>query len=64
MPGGEAQCREAALLIADGRDREAVAPLAEAMRRAKSLDRYEKVRDREMYAWAEKTLAELRARGF
>jgi hypothetical protein len=64
MPGGEAQCREAALLIADGRDREAAAPLAEAMRRAKSLDRYEKVRDREMYAWAEKTLAELRARGF
>ncbi|HEY0013388.1 MAG TPA: tetratricopeptide repeat protein [Allosphingosinicella sp.] len=63
MPGGEAQCREAALLIADGRDREAAAPLAEAVRRAKSLDRYEKVRDRDMYAWAEKTLAELRARG-
>jgi hypothetical protein len=64
MPGGEAQCREAALLIADGRDCEAITPLAEAMRRAKSLDRYEKVRDREMYAWAEKTLAELRAQGF
>jgi hypothetical protein len=63
MPGGEAQCREAALLLADGRDREAAAPLAEAVRRAKALDRYEKLRDRDMYAWAEKTLAELKARG-
>lgn len=64
MPGGEAQCREAALLIQEGRDREAAPPLAEAERRARNLDTYEKHRDKEMYAWASKTLAELRARGF
>jgi hypothetical protein len=64
MPGGEAQCREAALLIADGRNREGAAALAEAVRRARTLDRAEKLRDREMYAWAEKTLQDLRRRGF
>jgi len=64
MPGGEAQCRQAALLIEAGRDAEAVVPLAEAERRARTLDRYEKVRDRDMYAWAARTLADLRIRGF
>jgi hypothetical protein len=62
LPGAEAQCREAALLIADGREAEAVAPLEEAERRARNLDRYEKLRDRDMYAWAQRTLAELRVK--
>ena len=63
MPGGEAQCRQAALLLEEGREAEAVAPLAEAERRARRVDRYERLRDRDMYAWAERTLAELRAKG-
>ena len=64
MPGGEAQCRQAALLLEQGREAEAVAPLAEAERRVRRLDKYERLRDRDMYAWAERTLAELRAKGF
>ena len=64
LPGAEAQCREAALLIEAGREAEAVVPLAEAERRARRVDKYEKLRDRDMYDWAERTLAELRARGF
>lgn len=63
MPGSEAQCREAALLIEEGREAEAVVPLAEAERRARGLDRFERLRDKDMYAWAERTLAELRAKG-
>ena len=63
LPGAEAQCRQAALLIELGREAEAVVPLAEAERRARRLDRYERLRDREMYGWAERTLAELRAKG-
>ena len=34
MPGGEALCRQAALLIEDGREADAVVPLAETERRA------------------------------
>jgi len=64
MPGSEAQCREAALLIEEGREAEAVVPLAEAERRARRLDRFERLRDKDMHAWAERTLAELRAKGF
>ncbi|HEX8654553.1 MAG TPA: hypothetical protein VF693_04950 [Allosphingosinicella sp.] len=63
LPGAEAQCRQAALLIEQGREAEAVVPLAEAERRAHRVDRYERLRDRDMYAWAERTLAELRGRG-
>jgi hypothetical protein len=64
MPGGEAQCRHAALLLELGREADAVAPLAEAERRVRRIDKYERLRDRDMYAWAERTLADLRARGF
>ena len=64
MPGAEAQCRQAALLLEQGREADAVAPLAEAERRARRVDKYERLRDREMYAWAERTLAELRGKGF
>ena len=60
MPGGEALCREAALLIRLGRAGEAIAPLEEVERRLKRLDRFERARDADMYAWAARTLPELR----
>jgi hypothetical protein len=63
LPGAAAQCREAGLLLSLGRRREAVAPLAEAEKRAKRMDRNERARDADMYAWAAETLAELRAEG-
>jgi hypothetical protein len=60
MPGGEAQCRQAALLIAQGRGREAVPLLEETERRARRLDKMERRKDADMYDWAARTLAELR----
>ena len=63
MPGAEAQCRQAALLMATGRRREALAPLSEAERRAKKMDRQERAKQSDMYDWAADSLAELRARG-
>lgn len=60
MPGAEAQCRHAALLIAGGRPREAVPLLEEAERRARRLDKMERRKDADMYDWAARTLAELR----
>jgi hypothetical protein len=61
IPGAEAQCRQAALLMAAGRRREALAPLAEAERRAKRMDRFERAKQSDMYEWAAQSLAELRA---
>lgn len=61
MPGGEALCRRAALLLARGRRREAGAALAEVERRLKRIDRFERAANADMYAWAARTLAELRA---
>jgi hypothetical protein len=61
MPGAEAQCRQAALLMAAGRRSEAMRPLAEAERRAKRMDRQERAKQSEMYEWAAQSLAELRA---
>lgn len=60
MPGAEAQCRLAAMLIAGGRGGEAVPLLEEAERRARRLDRMERRKDSEMYDWAARTLGELR----
>ena len=60
MPGAEAQCRHAALLVARGRGREAVPLLEETERRARRLDKMERRKDSEMYDWAARTLAELR----
>jgi hypothetical protein len=59
MPGAEAQCREAGLLLKLGRRAEALAPLLETSRRAKRMDRYERARNAEMYAWAAEMLADL-----
>jgi hypothetical protein len=61
LAGAEAQCRHAALLIRLGRDSEARPLLEEAERRARNIDRFERMRDAEMYDWAARTLAELRA---
>jgi hypothetical protein len=61
MPGAEAQCRQAALLMAIGRRREALPPLSEAERRAKRMDRQERAKQSDMYDWAAQCLAELRA---
>jgi hypothetical protein len=61
LPGAEAQCRQAALLISLGRGAEALPLLVETERRAKMMDRYERARDADMFAWAADSLAELRA---
>jgi hypothetical protein len=63
LPGAEPQCREAALLLKLGRRDEAVAPLVEAEKRAKKMDRRERAKDADMYAWAADMLAELRDEG-
>jgi FimV-like protein len=60
MPGAEAQCRQAALLIGAGRGGEAVPLLEEAERRGRRLDKMERRKESEMYDWASRTLAELR----
>jgi hypothetical protein len=62
LPGGEAQCRHAALLITLGRQAEAEEALAEVERALKRIDRFERNRQREMYDWALRTLVELRNR--
>jgi hypothetical protein len=61
LPGAEAQCRQAALLMQLGRRSEARFVLEEVQRRVKRLDRHERARERDMYGWAERTLAELQA---
>ncbi|HEV2746238.1 MAG TPA: tetratricopeptide repeat protein [Allosphingosinicella sp.] len=63
LPGGEAHCRRAALLIASGRSREALPILEDVHRLAKRLDRFERAQQADMYGWAERTLTELRAGG-
>jgi hypothetical protein len=60
MPGAEAQCRHAALLIARGRGADAIPLLEETERRARRLDKMERRKEAEMYDWAARTLAELR----
>ena len=60
MPGGEAQCRQAALLMSLGRRREALPLLTEVERRVKRLDSFERANHADMYDWAARTLTELR----
>jgi hypothetical protein len=64
MPGGEAQCRQAALLLSLGRRGEALTALAEVERRAKRIDPLERASRADMYDWAARTLAELRSAQF
>jgi len=61
MPGEEARCRYAALLIELGRKREALGVLEEVEDRMKRLDSYQRRADAEMYRWAMDALKGLRA---
>jgi hypothetical protein len=63
LVGAEAQCRQAALLMALGRETEAQPLLVEVERRAKRMDRFERAKNADMYAWAAESLAELRTGG-
>ena len=63
MPGAEAQCRHAALLIGQGRGAEARPLLEEAEKRARRMDRYERAKQADMYDWAAEQLAQLRHSG-
>ena len=60
IPGEEARCRYAALLLEQGREREARAVLEEVEARMKRLTRAQRAGDAEMYRWAGERLRELR----
>ena len=61
MPGEEARCRYAGLLLDLGRKREAQGVLEEVEDRMKRLDNYQRRADADMYRWAVDKLKELRA---
>jgi hypothetical protein len=61
LPGGEVLCRRAALLLANGRRSDAEAVLVQVERLAKRLGRFERAQHGDMYAWAERTLGDLRS---
>lgn len=61
MPGAEAQCRRAALLIRQGRKQEALSVLLEIERLAQRLDRFQRAEHADMYQWAKTSLTELKA---
>ncbi len=63
LPGEEARCRYAALLIDQGRERQAMTVLEEVESRMKRLDRQQRAADADMYRWAGETLGRLRAQG-
>lgn len=60
MPGEEARCRYAALLLDQGWDNKARKVLEEVESRMKRLDRQQRVADADMYRWAMETLRGLR----
>lgn len=60
LPGAEAQCRRAALLMRLGRRHDARLALEEVEEKVKRLDRHQRAAEREMYDWAARSLAELR----
>lgn len=60
LPGAEAQCRRAALLLSLGRPDEAVPLLVDTEKRMKRLDRQERAKHADMYVWAAETLDGLR----
>jgi hypothetical protein len=62
IPGEEARCRYAALLLDQGWERKAIVVLEEVESRMKRLDRLQRAADADMYRWANETLARLRAR--
>lgn len=63
LPGEEARCRYAALLLSEGWENKARKQLEEIEARAKRLDRQQRAAESDMYRWAADTLARLRAKG-
>lgn len=63
MPGEEARCRYAALLLDQGYEPRARAVLEEVESRMKRLDRTQRAADADMYKWAMDKLRALRAAG-
>lgn len=61
LPGEEARCRYAALLLEQGRRAEARAVLEEVEARAKRLTRAQRAAEADMYRWAGEQLRSLRA---
>lgn len=62
LPGEEARCRYAALLLAEGWENKARKVLEEVEARAKRLDRQQRAAESDMYRWAADTLTRLRAK--
>jgi hypothetical protein len=62
MPGEEARCRYAALLLDQGWDRKAMKVLEEVEGRMKRLDRQQRAAEADMYRWAAETLRVLRTK--
>ena len=63
MPGEEARCRYAALLLDLGFEPKARAVLEEVEDRMKRLDRQQRAADADMYKWAMEQLRTLRGKG-
>ena len=63
LPGEEARCRYAALLLEQGWDKKALAVLEEVESRMKRLTRYQRAAEADMYRWAMDQLGKLRAKG-
>lgn len=63
LPGEEARCRYAALLLDEGWENKARKVLENVEARARRLNRQQRAADAEMYRWAADTLQRLRARG-
>ncbi|WP_300973923.1 tetratricopeptide repeat protein [Sphingomonas sp. LHG3406-1] len=61
LPGDEARCRHAALLLKMGRKRDARMVLQEVEQRMRHLDRQSRAEEAGMYDWAMGELARLRA---
>jgi hypothetical protein len=62
VPGEEARCRYAALLLQTGQDARARTMLEEVESRMKRLNRTQRTAESEMYSWAMDQLAKLRQR--
>lgn len=60
LPGEEARCRYAALLLDQGYDGKARKVLEEVESRMKRLDSYQRAQEADMYRWAMDTLRKLR----
>jgi len=63
LPGEEARCRYAALLIEQGWDKKALVVLEEVESRMKPLTRHQRAAEADMYRWAMDQLGKLRGKG-